>query len=115
MGTSLTGRSWGSSRSAAANPAVPRTMLIRNIGRQVRPAMSALMIKPGDDRAEHGRGAHDRAERGEGAAQLLAGERGDQDADALRDQQGPEPALHQPPGDQHDRTDGQAAPQGGER
>ena len=46
MGTSLTGRSWGSSRSAAAKPAVPRTMLIRNIGRQARPAISALMINP---------------------------------------------------------------------
>ena len=46
MGTALAGPSWGSSRSAATNPAVPRTMLIRNIGRQVRPAISALMMKP---------------------------------------------------------------------
>ena len=46
MGTALAGSSCGSSLSAAMNPAVPRTMLIRKIGRQVRPAMSALMRKP---------------------------------------------------------------------
>ncbi len=46
MGTAPDGPSWGSTRRAAMNPAVPRTMLIRKIGRQVRPAMSALMRKP---------------------------------------------------------------------
>ena len=46
MGTALTAASRGSSRSAAANPTLPRTMLIRKIGRQVRPAMLALMMKP---------------------------------------------------------------------
>jgi hypothetical protein len=46
MGTEPAGPSWGSSLSAAMNPAVPSTMLMRKIGRQVRPAMSALMRKP---------------------------------------------------------------------
>ena len=64
MGTALAGPSCGSSLSAAMNPTVPRTMLIRNIGRQVRPAMSALMMKPATIGPEHGRGAKHRTERG---------------------------------------------------
>ena len=66
------------------------------------------------DRAEHGRRAEHRAERGERARLLLAGERADQDADALGDQQRPEPALQQPAGDQHGRAGGQAAPERGQ-
>jgi len=38
--------SWGSSLTAAIRPIVPSTILIRNTGRQVRPAMLALMMKP---------------------------------------------------------------------
>ena len=46
MKTESVGSSRGSTRSAAMNPTVPSTMLIRKIGRQVRPPMFALMMNP---------------------------------------------------------------------
>ena len=43
---SAAGLSWGSKRAASGRVIQPSTMLIRNTGRQVSPAMLALMMNP---------------------------------------------------------------------
>ena len=67
----------------------------------------------GHDGPGEGSARHDRPEHGEHGRHLLSGETGDQDAEALGNQQCAEPALHEPKGDQHGRVDGEATAERG--
>ena len=89
-----------------------------DVDQEDRPPGQAADVRaddePGQDRADDGRRAHHRPEHGERGAHLIAVERADQQADALRDQQRAEAALGQPGGDQHHRVDRQAGRERGE-
>jgi hypothetical protein len=89
-------------------------MLIRNTGRQLRPAIFASMMKPGQDRAAGCAEAQHGPEAGEGLGEHVLRECLGHDGHALRDEERAEPALHDPGDDKHGRTGGQAADGRGE-
>lgn len=105
----------GTQRTAPARARRPSGRLTRNTRRQPEPNRSAPASSPPTTGLADGAQAHDRPEQTEGLGKFGFGEGLLDDAEALRQQQGPEGALDGPGGDQRAGVGGEGAQGGGGR